>query len=256
MLALSLNIKQFYLTLSGATTPGQSGPGSDGNEEVLRIPKSPSVTGASPLDCWVSDQEYSWRGLTPVQRCSRGIWQPYPTGLSGEGIRFIERSCLRFHVVVSSFFFHTILLNTNIFIRFISSIDCTITDTTSWNKSGSGNINKEEVFHTSQISKTGGSLSNATDSLTHRYHFFWRALPFYMRVNVFKALSTGRFVVLSGGSQTTVKLDIRNLGQLINQTMKTCKFPTKSIGRQKHFFNTQCRFDYWENSEKGVRFIT
>ena len=27
--------------LSGATTPGQSGPGSDGNEEVLCIPPKP-----------------------------------------------------------------------------------------------------------------------------------------------------------------------------------------------------------------------
>ena len=30
-------------TLSGVTTPGQSGPGSDGNEEVLRIPKAPAL---------------------------------------------------------------------------------------------------------------------------------------------------------------------------------------------------------------------
>ena len=41
-------------TLSGATIPGQSGPGSDGNEEVLRIPQSPSITGTSPSDCLVS----------------------------------------------------------------------------------------------------------------------------------------------------------------------------------------------------------
>ena len=37
-------------TLSGATTPGQSVPGSDGNEGVLRIPQSPSITGTSPSD--------------------------------------------------------------------------------------------------------------------------------------------------------------------------------------------------------------
>ena len=29
-------------TLSGATTPNQSGPGSDGKEKVLRIPKAPA----------------------------------------------------------------------------------------------------------------------------------------------------------------------------------------------------------------------
>ena len=41
-------------TLSGTTTPGQSGPGSDGNEEVLNIPQNASITGASPSDCLMS----------------------------------------------------------------------------------------------------------------------------------------------------------------------------------------------------------
>ena len=41
-------------TLSGATTPGQSEPGSDGNEGVLCIPQSSSSTGTSPSDCLVS----------------------------------------------------------------------------------------------------------------------------------------------------------------------------------------------------------
>ena len=35
-------------TLSGATTPGQSAPGSDDNEGVLHIPQSSNITGASP----------------------------------------------------------------------------------------------------------------------------------------------------------------------------------------------------------------
>ena len=47
-------------TLSGATTPGQSGPGSNGNEEVLRFPQSFSITGGSPSDCLVS---YPWHSL-------------------------------------------------------------------------------------------------------------------------------------------------------------------------------------------------
>ena len=33
-------------TLSDATTPSQSGPGSDGNEGVIHIPQSFSITGA------------------------------------------------------------------------------------------------------------------------------------------------------------------------------------------------------------------
>ena len=41
-------------TLSGATTLGQSELGSDGNEGVLCIPQSSSITGISPSDCLVS----------------------------------------------------------------------------------------------------------------------------------------------------------------------------------------------------------
>ena len=36
------------MTLSGATTLGQSWPGSDGNKGLLRIPQSSSITGTSP----------------------------------------------------------------------------------------------------------------------------------------------------------------------------------------------------------------
>ena len=39
---------------SGATTQGQSGPGSDSNEGILRVPQSSSITGTSPSDCLVS----------------------------------------------------------------------------------------------------------------------------------------------------------------------------------------------------------
>ena len=41
-------------TLSGATTPGESDPESDGTEGVLRIPQSSNIIGASPTDCLVS----------------------------------------------------------------------------------------------------------------------------------------------------------------------------------------------------------
>ena len=39
---------------SGATTPGQSGPGRDNNKLVLLIPQSSCITGVSPSDCLVS----------------------------------------------------------------------------------------------------------------------------------------------------------------------------------------------------------
>ena len=47
--------------LSGATTPGQSGPGSDGNKGILRIPQSSSTAGTSPSDCLVLYPGHSLR---------------------------------------------------------------------------------------------------------------------------------------------------------------------------------------------------
>ena len=41
-------------TLSGATSPGQSGPGSDGNEGVLSILQSFNITETLSSDCFVS----------------------------------------------------------------------------------------------------------------------------------------------------------------------------------------------------------
>ena len=48
-------------SLSGATTPGKSGPGSDCNDGVLLIPQSSSVTGTLPSDCLVSVPEHFLR---------------------------------------------------------------------------------------------------------------------------------------------------------------------------------------------------
>ena len=42
------------MTLLSATTPGQSGLGSDGNEGMIHILQSASITGASPSDYLVS----------------------------------------------------------------------------------------------------------------------------------------------------------------------------------------------------------
>ena len=62
-----------------ATTSGQSGPGSNGNEGVLCIHQSSSITGTLPSDCLESYLGYSLgEGLTPLQRCSWCILQPQP----------------------------------------------------------------------------------------------------------------------------------------------------------------------------------
>ena len=52
-------------TLSGATTPAHSGPESDGNEGVLYIPQSSSITEASLSDCLVSYPGYSLEEFYP-----------------------------------------------------------------------------------------------------------------------------------------------------------------------------------------------
>ena len=53
--------------LSDATTPGQSGLGSDGNEGVLRIPQRSSITRASPSDCLVSYLGHSLGGYLSTE---------------------------------------------------------------------------------------------------------------------------------------------------------------------------------------------
>ena len=50
------------MALSGATTPGQSGPVSDGNEGVLHIPQSSSTAVTSLSDCLVSYPGHSFGG--------------------------------------------------------------------------------------------------------------------------------------------------------------------------------------------------
>ena len=61
--------------LSGATTPGQSGPGSDGNKGVLRISQSSNITGTLPSDCLVSYQGHLLVGSYP----SAGVQSVYST---------------------------------------------------------------------------------------------------------------------------------------------------------------------------------
>ena len=88
-LSISTQFSSIYpidRTLSGTTILGESGPASDGNEEVLRIPQSSSIIGTSPSDSLVSYTGRSlWGCLTPQQRSSRWVLQPHPTGPLFEG---------------------------------------------------------------------------------------------------------------------------------------------------------------------------
>ena len=63
------------MTLLGATSPGQSGAGSNGNERLLQILQ------VSPPDGLMSYQDTRSGGLTPLQRRSWCILQAQPAGL-------------------------------------------------------------------------------------------------------------------------------------------------------------------------------
>ena len=58
-------------TLSGATTMG--GPGGNGNEGVIYISQSSSITGTSPSDCLVSYPGHSLGKVLPLRRNAVGI---------------------------------------------------------------------------------------------------------------------------------------------------------------------------------------
>ena len=68
-----------YRAISGATTPGQSGPGSNGNKGVPRILQSSSIAGTSPSDFLVSYPGHSLGGGV-LQRYSQCILQPQLAG--------------------------------------------------------------------------------------------------------------------------------------------------------------------------------
>ena len=70
--AIQLSISMHFSSIwpidriqSGATTLGQSRPGSDGNEVVLCIPQSSSITGTSSSDYLVSYPGHLLEGSSP-----------------------------------------------------------------------------------------------------------------------------------------------------------------------------------------------
>ena len=85
--------------LSGATTPGQSGPRSDGNEGVLRIPQNSSIAGTSPSDCLVSYPGYSLVGSYP----SAEKQSVYSTAPADWAKVFKRKHSLIYGTIMSSF---------------------------------------------------------------------------------------------------------------------------------------------------------
>ena len=74
--------------LSGATAPGQSGPGSDGKEGVLRIPKSSSITGASPSDYLVLYPGHSFGGGSYLSAEKQSVYSTAPSRLDNLFVKY------------------------------------------------------------------------------------------------------------------------------------------------------------------------
>ena len=109
------------MTLSHVTTPGQSGSGRDGNEEVLCIPQSTSITGASQSDlasypghsCFYSSTEkQSVYSTAPANRANVDyvwftlVWWHIKSYPSAEMLSVNAKSFLYIYMVhsISSFF--------------------------------------------------------------------------------------------------------------------------------------------------------
>ena len=68
-------------TLSDATTPGKSGPGSDGNEGVTRISQSSSRTGATTIKLYNVVSRTLVAGVYPLFRVAVGaLYSPNRLG--------------------------------------------------------------------------------------------------------------------------------------------------------------------------------
>ena len=77
------------MTLSGAPTPGQNGPRSDGNKRILPIPQSSSITGTSPSDCIASYQDTRW-GEVGGSYSSAEMQSVYSTAPADKAISFLN----------------------------------------------------------------------------------------------------------------------------------------------------------------------
>ena len=86
LFALSLNVKSINRTLSGTTTLGQSGPGSDGNKGILDNPQSFNIYWKLVIRLFsVIFRTLVGGGFTPLQRCCWCILQPQLTRLEEFG---------------------------------------------------------------------------------------------------------------------------------------------------------------------------
>ena len=79
-------------SLLGATTPGQSGPGSNGNEGVLHTPQTSSITGTSPSDMTPSVISRTLVGGSYLSVKKRSVYSTAPADWAIEWIWSCQRT--------------------------------------------------------------------------------------------------------------------------------------------------------------------
>ena len=84
-----VSIEPIDMALSSALNPGQSGPGSNGNEGMFHISQSSSITGTTPSDCLVSYQDTHWSGGGVLLHC-RGAFGVFHSRLGNYFVRFLS----------------------------------------------------------------------------------------------------------------------------------------------------------------------
>ena len=89
-------------TLSGATTPGQSGPRLDGNEGVLHFPQSWNIIGASATGCLMSySGRLLWGVFLPLFREAVGVFYS-PTQFGCFVLSFFAHSYIISSILISN----------------------------------------------------------------------------------------------------------------------------------------------------------
>ena len=72
---------------------GPSGPGSNGNDGVLCIPQSLSITGTSPLDCLVSYTGHSFVGESYPSAEVQSVYATAPADWAVPRVKY-QNSCI------------------------------------------------------------------------------------------------------------------------------------------------------------------
>ena len=171
--------------LSSATYPGQSGLGSNGNERVLCIPQSSSITGTSPSDCFVSYTGHSLGGILPFCRGALGVF--YSPSRLGNHPWYITFSNMIYQL--HHFFFPSLKQADVDFTNYLIK-----NATRKWKLQWSGSNNSQHNF-TRQgyiLSFEGGTLLlretmtvlRSRDMIHWRPGFFWFVIHILLRSHI------------------------------------------------------------------------